>query len=1378
MVVLLGLFAVPSGTLSENSSPKPVTVTATTESSTAGEPSESAATPRADKNPDLAVLAPLVELTEDGSSRRIDDRVEPPKFDRAGRQGLVREVVTQARQRGGTVRAMIALVPDSAHTSASQDFDAQLQALQRAAEASGFVLAQFRFPWNEKDKSHKASSDEHRDAELKSSLPREAPEAKGAGAGGEPSIHDPRGPWSPRPGDQPGLLVFRKGEMVLAVFLVLETPTRGLRKHQFNWSLDLLDSFADATEPSDGDTVPRSFRIAGPRYTGTQTSLNQALDGWLIRSPSERLRGGRYIPPLYRCSYRFSIAAAATEIDADYLKNLHAVAAAPVLMLLNPLQALLLPRSQEIVFRSASNSRNDSTSELIDFLETEYRVRRVALLLESNTIFGNKLGNDLDGARGTKIDVYHYPLHIASLRASYEKQGLLRDAGGQVFRSAAGLEQTPDEDERPRDVVPSVTPEFSTRVDDLVMVQTMTEIARGISLQHYDSVGIAGSSSRDIIFLAQLVCKYSPDAVIFTNTSDLLFTQAQTITDLRGMLVGSTYPLYAPNRLWSYPYGDGTDVFFNQDSAQAFYNAMMCLLSEIFHNDQEITKAAIPLEFSQPFQKQANPPKPPIWISVVGNRGIYPLRVIDRARAKGKIDQWPALPDSIRGVPAVFRPSYHTFWKVLEWLLLLLGAVMFGLALVELWWVLARINQWDLSGWLVWKILKQLALFLVWSRAGNHARQEPNAEALHSSSGHGPGVFLVFAHIAFFLVYLTVNRPFLFPSPSSPGRVADDWWHAFARVGFRVALASLAVSVVAWILLAVEKLAFSSLALMAAVVIATILGVVFWVPKLDYDSLPESNLALERIVAVTSGVSPTFPMLFVGVGVASLLVAQLKRRYLNEQFALNELATRSKSDGSQPVQPTDLLTDVEEEIDELRAVFHKPLRALTLGDLIPTCLLAVYVVTLVSFGLWHGFGVSFGEGWVFNTIFWTFFALLWVLLAFHVYLVFVVWSHLREILAQVSRLPLARAFERMPTRVARWFFEAPTLRNRAVMIQDQATALAARCGPSRVMSALARLCSVSSVSQDNVSLTEWDALPGRLSRMNEPVTSKHEEEGGGWKSVKAWLAPLPEFLQDARAFVRLSPSAPAPRISESSGKPGPPQGQRTDRNQDKPTERQTTPGQTVGVNRSPDEPTVTAEANEILKKILRRVWEGRPLTWTFAEGKAAEKVQEEPAAGWPIAPRTAAVLVGKADYEEENILAGVREWTEMAEDLIAIELLRHLSQFLAHIWVIVGFIVFGSFALLLAINSYPFPMQNRIGFFLATLIIAAGCAILRLVVGINRDETISQVANTVAGLKLDRNLASSLVSYILPLIGILTAISYDISDLLRVWLDPVFRILM
>src|SRR5262249_47343326 len=109
-------------------------------------------------------------------------------------------------------------------------------------------------------------------------------------------------------------------------------------------------------------------------------------------------------------------------------------------------------------------------------------------------------------------------------------------------------------------------------------------------------------------------------------------------------------------------------------------------------------------------------------------------------------------------------------------------------------------------------------------------------------------------------------------------------------------------------------------------------------------------------------------------------------------------------------------------------------------------------------------------------------------------------------------------------------------------------------------------------------------------------------------------------------------------------------------------------------------------------------------------------------------------------------------------------------------WTMVGFVVVGTLTLLLAITSYPFPYQSRVEFFLAVLIALGAIAILRIVLGINRDETISRVANSIPGrLKLDRNLVSGLLVYLLPLLGLLAAMSYDVSDLLRTWLDPLMR---
>ena len=68
--------------------------------------------------------------------------------------------------------------------------------------------------------------------------------------------------------------------------------------------------------------------------------------------------------------------------------------------------------------------------------------------------------------------------------------------------------------------------------------------------------------------------------------------------------------------------------------------------------------------------------------------------------------------------------------------------------------------------------------------------------------------------------------------------------------------------------------------------------------------------------------------------------------------------------------------------------------------------------------------------------------------------------------------------------------------------------------------------------------------------------------------------------------------------------------------------------------------------------------------------------------------------------------------------------------------------------------------------------------VIQIVLGVNREELISRIANTQPNrFKLDSHLMSSLIGYIVPLVGVLTAISFTISDTLHTLLDPIVRLM-
>ena len=95
---------------------------------------------------------------------------------------------------------------------------------------------------------------------------------------------------------------------------------------------------------------------------------------------------------------------------------------------------------------------------------------------------------------------------------------------------------------------------------------------------------------------------------------------------------------------------------------------------------------------------------------------------------------------------------------------------------------------------------------------------------------------------------------------------------------------------------------------------------------------------------------------------------------------------------------------------------------------------------------------------------------------------------------------------------------------------------------------------------------------------------------------------------------------------------------------------------------------------------------------------------------------------------------------------------------------------------LLAVSSYPFPWQGRLLSGMGALVLLMVLTITVIVFGVNRDEVISRVANTTPHrIKLDQPLMTSVFTYIVPLLGALAVLSFDLSDILRTWLDPILR---
>ncbi len=610
------------------------------------------------------------------------------------------QLLTRLGQPGSPpILTLIASMPDPDQSSNRHRFDEWIGALQRAVESQDFVLDSFRTvgPATPTVNSPTPSP-------TATEAPRGGPRPPAATAGVVPEAD--RTCADVRVGRLPGLFVFRKAPRtqgaapdasrpaeqlfteacgagpearatLLLVFIVPETPTAGLDKVILRKCLELVKKL-DALPPNHGSFAQgTAFHLLAPTFSGGQASLHQVLVDW----------ANHHLGPADQFHL---ISGTAMEVDAALLAR------------------NVSPHSVE--FHATTHRNEDVEGAILNYLDPG-GTSRIAMLQESNTSFGGEsrsrsfrgaiAADNREANHDQRFVYYPFPLHISKLRGSYERRGLFHSRQNPALRTAEQLTVPFGELDNARDLIEPQTPLFTTAVDELTLDQILTDINR----QQIDKVGIVATDPLDTIFLAREVRRFRPDAQIFTTQGNLLYTHPEFISDLRGMIVGSTYPLFPSNQSWSYTYQrDQTHAFFVSDNAQGVYNAVVGHLAEIFKRRSELRGVKEPnfLEYGQPFV----PPhsgfnKPPIWISVVGYRGLYPLKVIRTKENQGEekylldvrslLSQPEPQPNALPDWEARhFAPLCTPAWRVLFWTVSALSALLSLVGILILVWTWER----------------------------------------------------------------------------------------------------------------------------------------------------------------------------------------------------------------------------------------------------------------------------------------------------------------------------------------------------------------------------------------------------------------------------------------------------------------------------------------------------------------------------------------------------------------------------------------------------------------------------------------------------------------------------------------------------------------
>jgi hypothetical protein len=467
------------------------------------------------------------------------------------------------------VTAIIAAVPDPVHTHLALTFDRAVDAILQAAADNGYVSSYYWLPWKNREATLKVAETQ----------------------------------WDVEPGHdsererQPGLLILRhvpgnseptdsstNYNTVIYLFLVAETPTKGVDGYQLQSAFSYEAELKGALIGSFSTGANGRLAIIGPLYSGSAASLRAGIEAAQANSV---------------------LNAAEVELTGATTPS-------------RPVEQLTSSAPLKIRYLSFLYDGDFSTQTFLRHLSLSgYEPERVALLVEDNTAFGIGV---IDDSKGDPTHPKPKPLVIRFPR----EISLLRNAQAMDDRAApnSGLALSPYlhfsiKDSSAQDSVPI----FSRENTPLSQEAQLMTIARQLHRYRTQFIAINASNVLDQIFLAQFLHRACPEATLVFFGSDLLTVREIDSVPFIGSIAITPYPMIGlggsakasmrPTR--TYP----------NSSSYAYYNAAAYTF---WHNG--LGAATPTLQGYRNLLEPANLEQPPLWATVIGRDGYYPLAIL------------------------------------------------------------------------------------------------------------------------------------------------------------------------------------------------------------------------------------------------------------------------------------------------------------------------------------------------------------------------------------------------------------------------------------------------------------------------------------------------------------------------------------------------------------------------------------------------------------------------------------------------------------------------------------------------------------------------------------------------------------------------------
>jgi hypothetical protein len=535
--------------------------------------------------------------------------------------------VPQAKQ--WKIKFVIASLPDPVHTHMALLFDREIETIQSAAQADGYLFSRAWMPWD--ISTHNESMDF--------------------------TVRMAQGHLQDQKETLPGLMIFQKSggasrdaDSILFVFVVSETATGGLRIEQFQNALLIRERILAGSDPKQNAGEGKLLRIYGPTFSGSLLSLGAVLSAQPHDPSSTTLIRSGSISS-YRAVHDFCESARVQWPDEK-------------------------GRPDFATFQFSDKYQEFYLSYF--FYERDESHSHVAVLSEDETAFGNQEAStqrtsSTDGGGQnfpTTPDLcpveppnpliplmrLYFPRGIAQLRDAYQrdvKMQLSADGTKNLPQNgvALNLSVTGNDDDTVAPYSPLQTPPSQESILQGIVVTLRQEHAKVVIIRAGDPL--------DMIFLSRYLRQNYPQARLVTVGADLLMLHDFYDPRFHGILAVTTYPILTGVRFptWVKPAsalkseGAGQPVtidsalvskteagpppdiqhVFPDNYSVGYFNAFQSLLATTPESAPRTLPGGGYAQFGLPsfLQPDNGQWRAHLWLTTVGRDSYWPVSVLD-----------------------------------------------------------------------------------------------------------------------------------------------------------------------------------------------------------------------------------------------------------------------------------------------------------------------------------------------------------------------------------------------------------------------------------------------------------------------------------------------------------------------------------------------------------------------------------------------------------------------------------------------------------------------------------------------------------------------------------------------------------------------------